>query len=134
MTSYVFDTGALSLLYAKDERLRPIVDGIEARKSEGFIAAATLAEFYYKICQSLGRDTASHWSRQLSERMTVVEETVELALAAGHEKCRDNSLSLADEFALALTRLIRGTLLTTDSQLSKAKDVSVRYLPMRPQS
>ena len=127
MTSLVFDTGVLSLFYADDGRLRPLVDKIHMERDRGLVSSVTLSEFYYKTCQKLGRDVATLWSRQLSERMQVVGAEFELSVAAGLEKCRNNRLSLADSFALALARQVKGLLLTTDSELAKNKDVGVRF-------
>lgn len=127
MTSFVFDTGALSLFYADDERLRPPVEKIHREGAEGLLSSVTLSEFYYKTCQTLGREVATLWSRQLNERMRVVEADIDLALAAGTEKCKNNRLSLADSYALALTKRVSGILLTTDSELAKSKESRVRY-------
>lgn len=127
-TTFVFDTGALSLFYASDERLRVLVDKIQNWRAQGIISSVTLSEFYYKTCESLGRDIASLWSNQLSERMQVIWTDLELSLSAGMEKCRNNQLSLADAYALALTKRVSGILLTTDSELAKNKDSRVRYL------
>lgn len=127
MTSFVFDTGALSLFFVDDERLRPIVDRIFREKAEGLLSSVTLSEFHYKTCQSLGRDVATLWARQLSERMGVVWADPELSLSAGLEKCRNNRLSLADSFALALAKRVSGILLTTGSVLAAVKESRVRY-------
>jgi len=127
MTSFVFDTGALSLFYAYDQRLRPTVDMISADRAQGLVSSVTVSEFYYKTCQSLGRETATSWSLQLSERMRVVDTNLELAMAAGVEKCRNNRLSLADSYALALTKSAGGTLLTTDSELAKSGEARVKF-------
>jgi predicted nucleic acid-binding protein len=127
MTSFVFDTGALSLFYADDERLRPLIDKIHAEKDEGLLSAVTLSEFYYKTCQTLGQHVAILWSWQLSERMRVVEGDLELSLSAAMEKCRNRRLSLTDSYALALTKRLSGVLLTTDSELAKSKEPKVRF-------
>jgi len=127
MTSFVFDTGALSLFYADDERLRPLIDKIHGGGARGLLSSVTLCEFYYKTCQSLGRDVATLWSRQLGERMQVVGADLDLSLSAGMEKCRNNRLSLADSYALALSKRVGGILLTTDSELAKSKEASVRH-------
>jgi predicted nucleic acid-binding protein len=126
MTTLVFDTGVLSLLYAADERLHPLVDRIQGGRDRGLLSSVILAEFYYKTCQKLGREVATLWSMQLSERMQVVGDDVDLALSAGLEKCRNNRLSLADSYALALTNRVGGLLLTTDSELAKTKEAKVR--------
>ena len=127
MTTFVLDTGALSLFYAHDERLRPLVETIHAGRARVLISSVTLSEFYYKTCQTLGRDVATLWSTQLSERMEVVATGVDLSVSAGLEKCRNNALSLADAHALALTRQVKGTLLTTDSELAKSKEPKVKF-------
>jgi predicted nucleic acid-binding protein len=128
MTSFVFDTGALSLFFADDERLRALVDKIHGERAEALLSSVTLAEFYYKACQTLGRDVATLRSRQLNERMRVVGADLDLSLSAGLEKCKNNRLSLADSYALALTKRVNGILLTTDSELAKSKESRVRHL------
>jgi predicted nucleic acid-binding protein len=127
MTPFVFDTGALSLFYANDQRLKPYVDKVSRDTILVLLSSVTLAEFYYKTCQSLGREVATLWSTQLSERMRVVETNPELSLAAGVHKCKNNRLSLADSFALALTDRVNGTLLTTDRELARNKESRVRF-------
>jgi len=127
MTSFVFDTGALSLLYA-DERLGPVVDQISSSRAEGFVPAVILAEFYYRNFRSPGREIAELWSKQVSQQLVVQEGDLELSLSAGQEKCKNNNLSLADSYALALTRRLRGILLTTDRELAKSKEINVRLL------
>lgn len=127
MNSFVFDTGVLSLFYADDGRLRQLVDGIDGERARGLLSSVTLSEFYYKTCQNLGRDVASLWSRQLNERMQVVGTDVDLSVSAGLEKCRNNRLSLADSYALALAKRVGGILLTTDSELARSKGSKVRF-------
>ncbi|MDV3244913.1 MAG: PIN domain-containing protein [Nitrososphaerales archaeon] len=127
MTSFVFDTGVLSLFYADDDRLRPVVDKIHGKRAQGLLSSVTLAEFYYKTCQSLGRDVATLWSHQLNERLQVVGADLDLSISAGLEKCRNNRLSLADSYALALAKRVSGVLLTTDSELGKSKESTVRF-------
>ena len=126
MNSFVFDTGVLSLFYADDERLSPLVDTIHRGRARGLLSSITFCEFYYKTCQSLGRDVATLWSRQLSERIKLWGPTLSY-LSAGIEKCRNNKLSLADSYALALSKQVGGILLTTDSELAKSKESRVRH-------
>jgi predicted nucleic acid-binding protein len=127
MTSYVFDTGVISLFFSEDERLRALVDRIQEKGDQAFLSSVTMAEFYYKTCQGLGRDVAALRSKQLSERMQVVDASLEISFSVGLEKCRNGRLSLADCYALALTKQLRGLLLTTDSELAKTKDAKVRF-------
>lgn len=127
MKSFVFDTGVLTLLYADETRLRSEVEKIQSGAAEALVSSVTLAEFFYKTCQTLGRDTAALRSRQLAERMRVLPAETELSEAAGLEKCRNTKLSLADSFVLALAKRVGGVLLTTDSVLTQEKYVKVRY-------
>src|SRR5712691_4116644 len=131
MTSFIFDAGALSLFYAEDERLRPLVDKIQGERDRGLLSSVTLSEFYYKTCQNLGRDVANLWCRQLNERIQVVGADIDLSLSAGLEKCKNSSLSLADTYALALTKRVGGILLTTDSELARSRESRVRYFKVR---
>lgn len=127
MRPFVFDTGVLSLLYADRERVQGIVVPIDRGRAEGLVSSVNLSEFFYKTCQKVGRDAALVRSRQLNERLRVVDTDLALSLSAGAEKCRNNRLSLADSFALALTKAVGGTLLTTDSQLAAQADISVKF-------
>lgn len=127
MTSFVFDTGALTLLYADERRLRPEAEKIQSGAAEALVSSVTLAEFFYKTCQALGKDVATLRSRQLAERMRILPAGTDLSGAAGLEKCRNARLSLADSFVLALAKRVGGVLLTTDSVLSQEKGVRVRY-------
>lgn len=127
MTSYVFDTGVISLFFAEDERLRMLVDRIATKGDLAFLSSVTLAEFYYKTCQNLGQDVAALRSKQLSERLQVVDIDLEISFTASLEKCRNGRLSLADCYALALTKRLQGVLLTTDTGLANTKDAKVRF-------
>lgn len=115
------------MFFANDERLRPAVESIHGGRDEGLISSVTLAEFYYKTCQTRGRDVATLWSMQLSERMRVVGDDLDLSISAGMEKCRNNRLSLADSYVLALTKRVGGVLLTTDSELGGTRESKVKF-------
>jgi predicted nucleic acid-binding protein len=125
--NYVVDTGALSLFYAGDERIKPFFAKIQDGRAHGYVASTNLAEFYYKICQKLGRETALV---RFHQTQTILEEVVaggELAESAGLNKCRYSHLSLADAFAAALAEKIGATLLTTDEALMKVTEIRVKH-------
>ena len=128
MTTFVFDTGALTLMYADEHRLRREAEKIQSGDAEGLVSAITLAEFFYKTCQALGKDVATLRTHQVAERMEVVQAGEALSRAAGLEKCRNNTLSLADAYVLALAKSVGGTLLTTDSELAKERGADIRHL------
>ncbi len=46
-------------------------------------------------------------------------------------KSVDGALSLADCFALALTRRVGGVLLSTDSELAKSEEIRVKYFEVK---
>ena len=49
---------------------------------------------------------------------------------AGLEKCRQQKLSLADCYALGLAKRVKATLLTTDSELAKVREIrSLLFTP-----
>ncbi len=124
---YVIDTGALSLFYAGDERIKPFFAKIQDGGAHGYVASTNLAEFYYKVCQKFGRETAMV---RFHQTQTILEEVVaegELAESAGLNKCRYSHLSLADALAAALTERLGATLLTTDEALTKVTEIRVKH-------
>ena len=125
-SKFVIDTGVLTLFYAGEARVKPYFDQIHNGKAEGLMMSVNLSEHFYKTCQKLGRQTANLRYYQSRTILTIAETSEELALTAGTEKCRRSTLSLADCFALALAKSVKGTLLTTDSELGKVKDVDVK--------
>jgi predicted nucleic acid-binding protein len=124
---YVMDTGALSLFYVGDERVKPFFAHVQSGRAQGYVARVNLAEFYYKVCQKLGKETATVRFLQTQTVLEAVETDGELAMAAGLNKCRYGHLSLADRFAAALTERLGGTLLTTDEALLKVKEIHVKH-------
>jgi uncharacterized protein len=100
-------------------------DDVEDDRAHGSIAAVNLSEFYYKTCQKLGRTAADiRYYQVRNTRLDVLETDPELARMAGLEKCRQRAdLSLADCYVLATAKRLKATILTTDSELAKVKDV-----------
>jgi PIN domain nuclease of toxin-antitoxin system len=99
-------------------------DEVENGVKLGSISAVNLSEFYYKTCQKLGKSTADIRYYQIRNTMAVVDTDAELTRNAGLERCRQEAdLSLADCYALATAKRLKGTVLTTDGELSKVKDV-----------
>ena len=125
----VLDAGALSLHFADHPGVRPYFDAISAGRSLGLISSFNLAEFYYKACRKLGKQTADTWYFQLRNSELDVVEGGELARLAGLEKCRGSpTLSLADCFALALARSESALLVTTDGELAMTEGIEVRHI------
>ena len=127
----VFDAGVLGLFFQKDPRLRDLLRVIGRDDSHKYIAGVNLAEFYYKTCRTFGRQTADARFNLVIDSGFIVDSDAELDRLAGLEKCRSGlDLSLADCYALALSKRVKGTLLTTDSELGRNKDVETHHYPI----
>jgi len=130
-TALVFDAGLLALHFAGDSRVRDYFDAVQNDRAIGLIAEVNLAEYYYKTCRKLGRDTAD--IRYLMIRASKLHAIHDEALIrqAGLERCRTRlDLSLADCFVLAVAKREQAVILTTDSELRKTKDVSVKFFKL----
>jgi len=124
----VFDAGILTLHFAGDRRVTDFFSRVDSGQIAGLVSEVNLAEYYYKTCQKLGRDAAdSRYYMLRSSKLRIVQDEA-LTRQAGLEKCRTQlDLSLADCFALALAKREKGSLLTTDSELRKSKDIEVKH-------
>lgn len=97
---------------------------IETGVPLGSISAVNLSEFYYKTCQKLDKSTADiRYYQVRNTKLAVVETDAELSRMAGLEECRRADLSLADCYALAAAKRLNATVLATDSELAKTKEV-----------
>lgn len=132
MKKYVVDAGVLSLHFIDDERVKPYFDEVAQGKAQAFISDVNLAEYYYKTCEKLGKDIANFRYHQIrGSDVESVATDEELTWKAGEKKCKYRGrLSLADCFSLALSELKKATLLTTDSELAKIKELTVKYFPV----
>lgn len=129
MRKYVVDAGVLFLYFIGDERVKPYFDEVASGRAQGFICDVNLAEYYYKTCEKLGKDVADVRYYQIRESDVRAFATDQvLTKNAGEKKCKyRGKLSLADCFSLALSELMKATLLTTDSELAKVKEVKVKH-------
>jgi len=127
-SNVVLDTGVLTLFFLRDDRVFTYFKKISDGETNGLISGINLGEFYYKTCQKLGRQTADTRFNLILDTNIVIVEDAELNRLAGLEKCRrEHDLSFADCYALALTKRVRGILLTTDSELAKSREVETRH-------
>ncbi len=105
-------------------------DEVTAGRVEGYTCETNLVEFYYKTCERFGREVAEvrHTSIRRS-KMSILATDEQLARIAGGLKCvHRGKLSLADAYIVAATKLLRGTLVTTDSQIAALKLVPTRLI------
>ena len=131
MKKYVIDTGVLFLHLIDDERVRPYFKEINEGRAKAFICDINLAEYYYKTCEKLGREIADVRYNQTRVLINPVSTNQDLTREAGKIKCKyRDKLSLADCFALALSKIKGAILLTTDSDLAEIKKVKVKHFPV----
>jgi len=131
MKKYVIDTGVLFLHLIDDERVRPYFKEINEGRAKAFICDVNLAEYYYKTCEKLGREIADVRYNQIRVLINPVSTNQDLTREAGKIKCKyRDKLSLADCFALALSKIKGAILLTTDSDLAEIKEVKVKHFPV----
>jgi predicted nucleic acid-binding protein len=120
----ILDAGVLSLHFADDPRVKEHFDELDDSKSSGYITGVNIAEFYYQTCRKLGKQTADTWFHLIGGSPIKVVLDDDLNRLAGLERCRRTiDLSLADCYALALAKRLSGTILTTDRELAKTRDV-----------
>jgi len=133
MKTYIFDAGALTLLFSGDERLTIYANEISRGTAKAYASAVNLAEFYYKTADKIGRETADTWYfRILNSNIIVVSADATFAREVGVYKSKYRRLlSLADCFALALSAKEKAHLLTTDSDFQEVKEIQVKYLPIQ---
>ena len=111
----VFDTGAFSLFFGGDERVKGYFESVFAEESVGFTVGIVIAEFQYKVCQKIGKRTAHRGARIRTSNMEIIP-TDELSAETWLTKCRyGNRLSIVDCFVYALGKKEDALILTTDS-------------------
>lgn len=124
MRSLVLDAGVLSLHFGDDPRVRGHFDEIDDSRCSGYITGVNVAEFYYQTCRKLGKQTADTWFHLVGGSPIEVVLDDDLNRLAGLERCRRTlDLSLADCYALALAKRLGCTILTTDRELAKTREV-----------
>ncbi len=129
MKRYVIDAGVLALHFIDDVRVKLFFNELAQGKAQFFICDVNLSEYYYKVCEKIGKETADVRYYQIrGSDIVSVSTDEELTKKAGENKCKyRGKLSLADCFALALSQLKKATILTTDSELAKVKEVESKY-------
>lgn len=131
----VFDTGPLFLYHAGGklgEKVRPYFNDVLAGRSIGLISEVTLAEYFYKTCQKLGKEAAETRVAIIrGERYRVVPLDEPQSVPAGLLKCKYTDISLADALVTSLAKNTNALLLTSDEDLSsvcKKEGIKVRLV------
>jgi predicted nucleic acid-binding protein len=124
------DTGPLSLHFGNDTRVRELMNDILKGKIEAHTCELNIAELFYKTCEKSGRETASVVSNSVRGIPIKIHSPDEsLTLEAGSLKCTHRGkISLADSYILAVAKLERCRLVTTDQVLKEIGIVKTTFL------
>jgi len=120
----------LLLYFAEDNRVRGFFDEVMAERAEGYTCEANIAELYYKTCEKLGREVAEVRSASIRHsKISILPLNEQLTRAAGSLKCTHRGrFSLVDAYILAATKMLGGTLITTDSRLIESGLVQAKLI------
>lgn len=105
-------------------------DKVIAERAEGYTCEVNMAEFYYKTCEKFGREVAEVRNISIrNSKIVILSIDDQLTRIAGSLKCTYNGkLSLTDAYTVASTKMLKGTLATTDRQLAELKLVQTKLL------
>lgn len=124
--NYVWDTGALFQFFAENQKAIDLMRKIENGKSNGYIPQLVYSEFYYKTWQKLGRQAAL--IRVNTLRNSILKEyilTEADTLIIGKAKLDYSFISMVDGIVYATAKAKKSTIITTDSDFIKIKDIKV---------
>ena len=121
MKKYVFDAGVLALYFAGRQDAKKFVDEVYGGKAKAYMCEVNVAEFLYNYARVFGWEAALVKHSLLRESpITIVEVGEELTVAAAKLKLKYyNLLSLADCYLIALAKLYKATIITTDSRVKE---------------
>jgi len=126
---YIFDTGALIQYYAGHPDVSQIYREIANRSAEGLTCYPLLIEFFYRTAQELGFEVAQiRFVSVEKSPIRIIPLDRSFCLDAGKMKTQYNFVSLADAFALSLSRKYHGILLTTDRSLEAVSGIKVHKI------
>ena len=127
--SYLVDAGFLSLHYSGNETAKQYFDRILDSRATGYVSEVNLAEFYYKVAEQEGLDTAETWYLQVRQAgFQIIAPNATITRGAARWKVKRRDLSLADCFALSTMEENAQVLLTTDTVLSKIKGIRAVFV------
>lgn len=124
MKKYVFDAGVLALYFAGRQDAKKFVDEVYGGKAKAYMCEVNVAEFLYNYARVFGWEAALVKHSLLRESpITIVEVGEELTVAAAKLKLKYyNLLSLADCYLIALAKLYKATIITTDSRVKEVRE------------
>ncbi len=125
----MFDTGAITLFYANHKEVVEIYHKVQSQHAKGIVPKLILSEYFYKTWQIFGRQAAELRTNAFrNSNVEVCEMADEDIFNAGKYKVKNSALSIADCIAIACAKREGATILTTESEMKKVKQVKVKKL------
>ncbi len=128
----VLDAGVLALHFAGDGNAREYIDDVYKGVADAFMCEVNVAEFLYNYAKVFGWKAAlvKH-SIIRNSPIKVVGVDEELTLNASKIKLKYlKRLSLADSYLIALAKLKKATIVTTDHAVKEVNEVPTTLLPV----
>jgi PIN domain nuclease of toxin-antitoxin system len=124
---YILDASAMVAFFRREtgwEVVRDLLDG--SRSDKYFIHPANWIEVYYKMHEKKGSGAAADAIRQMRLLEVVVTDIPgnDFLLRVANIKVEYPYLSLGDSYAIALSALLDGTVVTSDKPFAKARAVT----------
>ena len=132
MTTFVFDSFAILAFFRNEaghEAISAMLTDISAGKGNGFICAVNVGEVYYITFRKQGKERAEVALNALLQLpLEIVPADLKLSLAAAELKAI-HSLSYADAFAAALTKMNNGSLVTGDKEFKALSgEIKIKFI------
>lgn len=131
---FVFDACAIVALLDEEPGAEVVEGLLRQASARCVIHMLNVCEVYYHVHRTAGQNQADRLTDALTSFGFVLDATLtpELWRAAARLKAEWRRVSLADCFAVALTRQEQATLLTSDhhelARLSQAQVCSIRFI------
>lgn len=126
MTKYIWDTGALSLVYAKHKDATRYYRDILNSKHRGLVPDLVLSEFFYKTWSKFGEQAAlvstMNYENEILEVVTHSEGDI---YDIGDLKVKYSQLSMIDRLLIVLAKKFGATILTTDQPIKDSRECKV---------
>ncbi len=130
---YVLDAGVLALYFAGSKNAKDYIYAVYEGKAEAFMCEVNLAEFLYNYAKVFGWDAALAKQNLLrNSPIVIVGINEDLTIIAAKLKLKHyNTLSLTDCYLIALAKLNKATIVTTDHSIKEVNEVSTVLLPIQ---
>ena len=129
MRYYAIDTGALELYFAGHIKMKQIYNEIKNKTAKGFTLETNLTELFYITCRKLGKQIATIRDNSIrNSQIEVKPINKEISRESGKIKCKCPDLALADALLASAARISNATIVTTDENFKRIKELNIILL------